>query len=99
MTVQAAWLVDERFGKAYPLGDQTTVGRGPTNTIIVRDGEVSRLHAEIRRAADGYIATSFGSSGTLLNGEALVTERSLREGDELQIAFTILRFTHRAPSE
>lgn len=94
-----SWLVDEHWFKAYPLTDDTTIGRGPDSTIIVRDPAVSRTHAEVKRDADGYyVLSSHGSSGTKLNGEPLAAHRRLQEGDVIEIAFSSLRFTTHAPT-
>jgi predicted component of type VI protein secretion system len=98
--IPSAWLVDEHWGKAYRLKGETTIGRGPQNAIILRVGEVSRLHAEVRFEDGDFRLRGFGSSGTKLNGMDVAEQpRSLREGDRVDIAFTTLRFTHRDPAE
>lgn len=93
-----AWLVDDRWAKAYPLGDSTTIGRDPDNTIILRDTAVSRHHASVVRRGDGYVLQAMGASGTKLNGDPVAAEIALGEGDIVAIAFTTLRFTNRAPT-
>lgn len=93
-----AWLVDERWFKAYPLGADTTLGRGAENTIILRDPAVSRLHAEIKKHQSGYVLHTYGSSGTKLNGIRVDAESPLQESDVIEIAFTTLRFTMQAPT-
>jgi pSer/pThr/pTyr-binding forkhead associated (FHA) protein len=94
----SAWLVDERWAKAYPLGDRTTIGRGPESTIILRDSAVSRLHAELSKEGEVFVLRALGSSGTKVNGQRVGSEWALREGDVIEIAFTSLRFTARAPT-
>jgi pSer/pThr/pTyr-binding forkhead associated (FHA) protein len=94
----AAWLVDERWAKAYPLGDEVTIGRGSVNTIILRDPAVSRMHAEIKRESGNYVLHAHGSSGTKVNGIRVGDTYDLREGDVVEIAFSTLRFTTRAPT-
>jgi FHA domain-containing protein len=93
-----AWLVDERWFKAYPLADETTIGRGVENTIIVRDPAASRHHADVKREPAGYVLHAFGSSGVKVNGLRVSTEFTLQEGDVVEIAFTSLRFTTKAPT-
>jgi hypothetical protein len=93
-----AWLVDERWFKAYPLADETTIGRGVENTIIVRDPAASRHHADVKREPAGYVLHAFGSSGVKVNGLRVGTEFALQEGDVVEIAFTSLRFTTKAPT-
>lgn len=93
-----AWLVDDRWAKAYPLGDDTSIGRGGESMIIVRDPAVSRHHAEVKRVANAYVLHGYGSAGTKVNGMRLGAECVLQEGDLIEIAFTVLRFTLKAPT-
>jgi hypothetical protein len=94
-----AWLVDDRWGKAYPLTTETTIGRGPQCAIILRDPAVSRLHAIVRRKgiADVLILSE-NATGTKLNGDPVTTDIPLREGDVIDIALTSLRYTTQAPT-
>ena len=93
-----AWLIDQRWAKAYPLADATTVGRGAECMVVLRDPAVSRRHAEITREGEAYVLRAMGSSGTLLNGVRVATDCVLQEGDLIEIAFTVLRFTKLAPT-
>jgi hypothetical protein len=93
-----AWLVDERWFKAYPLVDETTIGRGSKCSIILRDPAVSRVHAVVSKHRSGYRVNPEGASGTKLNGNSIVTPVLLQEGDVLEIAYTSLRFTTKAPT-
>jgi pSer/pThr/pTyr-binding forkhead associated (FHA) protein len=94
-----AWLVDERWAKAYPLGEDVTIGRGSDNTIILRDPAVSRLHAEVKQEAGKYMLYAHGSSGTDVNGVRVGLGCELHEDDVVEIAFSRLRFTTKAPTE
>ena len=93
-----AWLIDQRWAKAYPLAEITTIGRDAESTILLRDPAVSRRHAEISREGEAYVLRAMGTSGTLLNGVRVATECVLQEGDLVEIAFTTLRFTKLAPT-
>ena len=93
-----AWLVDQRWAKAYPLADLTTIGRGADSTIVLRDPAVSRRHAEIAREGEAHVLRAMGSAGTTLNGVRVATDCVLQEGDLIEIAFTTLRFTKLAPT-
>lgn len=94
-----AWLVDDRWGKAYPLTErETTIGRGQPSAVIIRDPAVSRIHARIRRDGVNYVLTVPGTSGTSVNGEPVTAELTLSEGDTIEIALTALRFTFNAPT-
>lgn len=93
-----AWLVDDRWGKAYPLVEDTTIGRGSNCEIILRDPAVSRTHAVVNRRGVDYVLHAIGGSGTNVNGVGVSGETVLREGDVVEIALTSLRFTMRAPT-
>ena len=93
-----AWLVDERWFKAYPLVQETTIGRGSKCSIILRDPAVSRVHAVVSKHPSGYRVNPQGASGTKLNGNGIDAPVLLQEGDVLEIAFTSLRFTTKAPT-
>ncbi len=74
-------------GKRFPVGDApVTFGRGDDNDIVIHDPAVSRLHAELRHEADGFVISDRGSSnGTRVNGVVITTQR-LQPGDEITIA-------------
>jgi len=66
---------------AFPL----TVGREPTNTIVLKDNSVSRVHARIDLAEGKVIIEDLGSSnGTFING-AKVSSFVLNDGDTLEV--------------
>ncbi|HMP07745.1 MAG TPA: FHA domain-containing protein, partial [Lacipirellulaceae bacterium] len=70
-----------------------SVGRTHTHSIRLHDTEVSRNHAEFIRRGDTYLVRDLGSSnGTFVNG-ALVNERSLVTGDQVQVGRSMLLFT------
>ena len=87
------FLRDVRRNRAYKLSHNTTIGRDAICEVLVQEPSVSRIHAEITRDRDGYHVAPKDRSYTLLNGERLVTPTLLREGDELAIGRTNLRFT------
>lgn len=93
-----AWLVDERWFKAYPLVDDTTIGRSAKCTIILRDPAVSRVHAEVKRQPSGYVLYAHAESATTVNGDRAAAETVLHEGDVIDIGVSSLRFTMSAPT-
>src|SRR6266513_97770 len=93
-----AWLIDERWFKAYPLTTETTIGRASDSTIILRDPAVSRHHADVMKGAAGYVLYAFGSAGVKVNGLRVSDKVTLQEGDMVEIAYTTLRFTTKAPT-
>lgn len=70
----------------------TTVGRHPDSDIFLDDITVSRRHAEVRRAGDGFVVRDVGSlNGTYLN-RVRVEESPISNGDELQVGKFKLAF-------
>ena len=82
-------------GSRHDLGAHegaVSIGREAGNLIQLDDSEVSRRHAEIRRAGDGYAVADLNSSnGTFLN-ESRVERADLARGDRIRIGRTILVF-------
>ena len=72
----------ERFEKSV-----ITIGRHPMNDLrfdAAKDLDVSSRHAELRVLDTRYVLRDIGSTnGTFVNGEPLVGERELRQGDIL----------------
>lgn len=93
-----AWLVDDRWSKAYALTGEIHIGRGAGSSIILRDPVISRRHASVVKHLDGYMLQALGAAGTKVNGVDVETQCVLREGDVIEIAFTALRFTMMAPT-
>ena len=84
----------ELAGKRFPIGDApATFGRGEDCDILIPDPAVSRLHAELRQEADGFVVSDRGSAnGTRVNGTVITGAQRLRPGDEIMIASHLFRF-------
>jgi hypothetical protein len=82
-----------RNGSRVQVGDDpVTIGRAPECDVVLADPEVSRHHAEVRRADGGFVVVDLGSmNGTRVNG-AGVRERALNDGDEITIGTAAMRF-------
>ncbi|MGB9578321.1 MAG: FHA domain-containing protein, partial [Halothiobacillaceae bacterium] len=78
----------EPVAARYPLvGRRVTIGRDPENDIVIPDRRVSRRHAEVVLAGADFVLRDCGSkNGTFVNGERVVQERRLQDGDEIQVA-------------
>jgi pSer/pThr/pTyr-binding forkhead associated (FHA) protein len=65
---------------------ETTVGREPTNSIVVIDPSVSRHHCLFRRSSDGrFLLQDMDSrNGTLINGSR-IKEHWLQHGEQISI--------------
>jgi pSer/pThr/pTyr-binding forkhead associated (FHA) protein len=90
------YLRDNRRGRLYKLLERAEIGRDPHCEVLIQEPEVSRLHARVvRREGDFFVEPR--TAVTLINGERLARARALREGDELIIGHTTLRFSHEVP--
>lgn len=89
-----AYLVYKLSGQAIALtANPFTIGREPSNTLVLQDPQSSRYHAQIRRANDEqgkqrYQLVDCGSSnGTFVGGQRLATQEPfwLTSGCEIAI--------------
>jgi len=72
--------------------DPLVIGRMSTNDVVLSDPNVSRRHAELRRAGARWLLVDLGSTnGTTVNGK-LAREHELSHGDRLMFGSTKLRF-------
>ena len=56
-------------------GESVTIGRAPTNTIVVKDERCSRNHAEVFQAAGQWQLRDLESrNGTLVAGDRVSTD-------------------------
>jgi Protein of unknown function (DUF3662)/Inner membrane component of T3SS, cytoplasmic domain len=80
-------------GRRVQIGTEPLViGRLPECGVVLADSNVSRRHAELRRAGDTVVLTDLGSTnGTRVNG-APIRERILASGDEVSVGSTRLIF-------
>ena len=93
MTATVLGLEGGLTGKKFAAGSNPlTFGRGDENDIVLSTSSASRLHAELRLEAAGYVLYDRGSTnGTWVNG-APVTVRPLKSGDQIQIGDETFRF-------
>lgn len=69
-----------------------TIGREPTNVVVLNEQRVSRHHARLEFVNGAWFITDLQSSnGTFVNG-ARVTLQALRPGDQIQIEQNVLLF-------
>ena len=88
-----AWL-ETSGGLRVPLHGVCSIGRAATNTLVVDDHRVSRRHAMIHaHSANIHQLVDLGSSnGVVLNGHAIKQPVALKDGDQIQIADSLLTF-------
>jgi pSer/pThr/pTyr-binding forkhead associated (FHA) protein len=82
-----------RVGTAFTLLPLTSLGRAPTNTIVLNDTFCSQEHAWImRRDGQWWLEDRGSSNGTRLNGERISEPVVLSSGDVIGIGRLELRF-------
>jgi hypothetical protein len=93
MTAAVIGLEGRLTGKQFAIGSgPLTFGRGDENDIVLATPSASRLHAELRHEASGYVLYDRGSTnGTWVNGVS-VTVHPLTSGDEITIGDEVFRF-------
>ena len=90
-TTRAIVALDDR---RYVLdGPKATIGRSKDTDCVLRDPNVSRRHAELRRAdtGDWQIVDLGSTNGIKVNGRRVSSSR-LRPGDEVTIGTTTFLF-------
>jgi len=66
--------------------ERVTIGRQSGCTVIIRDTNVSREHAQLRRRPNGWTLRDLGSTnGTKLNGVRVDDEQMLADGDVIML--------------
>ena len=69
-----------------------TLGRATTNDIVLTQGRVSRIHAQVECTDDGVTLSDLNSSnGVWVNGEK-ISEVNLKPGDKFSISDCILQY-------
>src|SRR5215213_862955 len=74
-------------------GEAITIGRGPTNAVVIKDERCSRNHAEVFQAQGAWQLRDLDSrNGTMISGERLTGDRTLEPGDIIQIGNSHMAF-------
>ena len=73
--------------KEIPVaGKIVSIGRDPSNDLVLSDAMVSRRHAILERRGEQYVLRDNGSSnGTMVNGDRVLSEQTLNDGDLIAI--------------
>jgi predicted component of type VI protein secretion system len=91
-----AHLVDARDHAALSLHRLSTgIGRDDSNALVIDDPSASSFHAEVRSEAGGHALRTSDSATVKLNGRSISAPVLLNEGDEIEIANRVLRYTRQ----
>lgn len=84
--VEAALRMGELVGASFPLLPLTSMGRAPTNTVVLNDTFCSQEHALVtRRGGQWWLEDRNSSNGTRLNGLPVTEPVVLSSGDVIGI--------------
>ncbi len=76
-------------GTSFNLNPQTTIGRGPTNTIQISESFVSAEHTRMwYRGGVWYVQDAGSTNGTYLNNQPARDALPARVGDIIQVGFS-----------
>jgi len=75
-------------------GPRATIGRSDDADCILRDPNISRIHAELRQGpvGDWEIVDLNSTNGIKVNGRRATSAR-LRDGDQVTVGTTTFRFS------
>jgi serine/threonine-protein kinase len=73
--------------------ERITVGRSHENDVMLDEVDASRFHAELVRRDRNYAMQDLNSvNGTFVNGRRISAPTPLKDGDEIRIGTTVIRF-------
>ena len=87
-------------GEIYPLeADEISIGRGEENGIVFNIAEISRTHALLTKAEEGYMIKDMGSTnGTFVDKKQVGGKYLLKPGDTVMLGDAIY-LTYQADTD
>ena len=88
---ELAYLVIREGGKWSDVfrlipGQAATIGRAPTNQIVLKDDRCSRIHVEVFFAGGQWVLRDLDSrNGTMIGSQRIVGDHLLKAGDIIRI--------------
>ncbi len=101
---QAAFLIVQKGAariEVVPLtpGGRLTVGRAPSNRIVIADKKCSRIHCEFFSIDGNWFVRDLDSrNGISIDGQPSTGDAALRFGHQVEVGDTALLFTDTDPS-
>ena len=94
---QLVVLAGANVGEMYSLFGTLSIGRGRDADIRIQGDGISRQHARIHVNPAGVVLEDLGSTnGSFVNGERVVDQCPLNDGDKIQLGgTTILKLTYQ----
>jgi two-component system cell cycle response regulator len=94
---QLVVLAGANVGEMYSLFGTLGIGRGRDADIRIQGDGISRQHARIHVSPAGVVLEDLGSTnGSFVNGERVVDQCPLNDGDKIQLGgTTILKLTYQ----
>ena len=75
-------------GTRFDLENQTSIGRGPTNTIQITDSFISAEHTRIwHRGGSWYVQDAGSVNGTFVNNQPARDATSAQTGDIIRVGY------------
>jgi FHA domain len=75
-------------GTRFDLAPQTTIGRGPTSTILLNDNFISGEHTRLwNRNGTWYVQDAGSTNGTYVNNQPAQNALPAKFGDIIQVGF------------
>ena len=97
---ELAYLVIREGGKWSDVfrlipGQAATIGRAPTNQIVLKDDRCSRNHVEVFFTGGQWVLRDLDSrNGTMIGTQRIVGDHLLKAGDIIRIGRSQLIFVH-----
>jgi len=81
-------------GTSFDLEPQTTIGRGPTNTIQIPDSFISSEHTRLwYRNGQWFVQDGGSVNGTFVNNQPAYTALSAKAGDIVRVGYIQFKLT------
>ena len=90
-------LEGESTGSIYAINkSNNTIGRHSSNTIVIRDKQISTKHAEINFIEGRYWINDLNSkNGVIVNGREISGKACLFDGSLIKLGTSIIRFENQ----